>query len=150
MNVGGSSDGLWILGNQIYENSGDAIQFDPDRDPWDAMVIEDCDLYTDALPTNQASWTAGQIPGENAVDSAHFLAVHGVPDLLDEIWWELQWLLRMQQPSGGVLHKVHVTDWSAESPPSSDAGARRYGPVTASATISASVGATAPGAGSRP
>ena len=27
MNVGGSSNGLWILDNLIYENSGDAIQF---------------------------------------------------------------------------------------------------------------------------
>jgi len=62
---------------------------------------------------------------------------NGVPDLLDEVWWELSWLLSMQQPSGGVLHKVSVTDWSAASPPSADAGARRYGPVTTSATISA-------------
>ena len=62
---------------------------------------------------------------------------NGIPDLLDECWWELSWLLRMQQPSGGVLHKVSVTDWSAESPPSADSGPRRHGPVTASATISA-------------
>lgn len=62
---------------------------------------------------------------------------NGVADLLDEAWWELSWLLAMQQPSGGVLHKVSVTDWSAASPPSADAGPRRHGPITTSATVSA-------------
>ncbi|NNF05448.1 MAG: T9SS type A sorting domain-containing protein, partial [Candidatus Eisenbacteria bacterium] len=60
-----------------------------------------------------------------------------IPDLLDEIQWELDWFLKMQQPGGGVLHKVSVTDFSAGSPPSSDGAPRRYAPITASATISA-------------
>ncbi|HKQ46939.1 MAG TPA: glycoside hydrolase family 9 protein [Phycisphaerae bacterium] len=62
---------------------------------------------------------------------------NGIPDLLDEIKWELDWLLKMQNPDGSVLHKMAVTDFSAASPPSSDSGARRYAPATASATISA-------------
>lgn len=59
---------------------------------------------------------------------------NGIPDLLDEIKWELDWLLRMQLANGSVLMKVSVTDWSAASPPSADTGFRRYGPAQASAT----------------
>ncbi len=62
---------------------------------------------------------------------------NGIPDLLDEIKWELDWLLKMQLADGSVTHKMGVTDWSAASPPSADTGQRRYSPATASATISA-------------
>lgn len=61
---------------------------------------------------------------------------NGIPDLLDEVRWELDWLLRMQNPDGSLLHKVSVTDFSASSPPSTDTAPRRYAPATASATAS--------------
>jgi endoglucanase len=59
---------------------------------------------------------------------------NGVPDLLDEVKWELDWLLRMQEPNGSLLHKVSVTTFAAASPPSADTAFRRYAPATASAT----------------
>ncbi|MCR9244210.1 MAG: glycoside hydrolase family 9 protein [bacterium] len=59
---------------------------------------------------------------------------NGIPDLLDEIRFELDWLLRMQNVDGSLLHKVSVTDFSASSPPSTDTAPRRYAPATASAT----------------
>lgn len=62
---------------------------------------------------------------------------NGVPDLLDEVRCELEWFLRMQRPDGSVLHKVSVLGFEAASPPSADAAVRRYGPPTASATVSA-------------
>ncbi|MEM7200674.1 MAG: glycoside hydrolase family 9 protein [Planctomycetota bacterium] len=62
---------------------------------------------------------------------------NGTPDLLDAIRWEIDWLLRMQEPDGSVLHKVSVVDFDAASPPSADTAPRRYGPPTASATVSA-------------
>jgi endoglucanase len=42
---------------------------------------------------------------------------NGVPDLLDEARWEMEWLLRMQVPEGQpragmVHHKVHDDDWT--------------------------------------
>lgn len=61
---------------------------------------------------------------------------NGVPDLLDEIKWELEWLIRMQQPDGSVLMKVGEAegeDSGGESPPSSDFGFRYYGPANGSA-----------------
>ena len=62
---------------------------------------------------------------------------NGVPDILDEVKWELDWLRRMQESNGSVLIKVSVTDWSAASPPSADNAFRRYGPAQASATRTA-------------
>lgn len=62
---------------------------------------------------------------------------NGIPDLLDEVKWEMDWFRRMQLTNGSVLMKVSVTDWSAESPPSEDSGYRRYGPAQSSATRTA-------------
>ena len=62
---------------------------------------------------------------------------NGTPDILDEVRWELEWLLKMQTGDGSVLHKVSVTDWTLPSPPSSDVAPRRHAPATASATASA-------------
>lgn len=62
---------------------------------------------------------------------------NGIPDVLDEARVELEWMLKMQVADGSVMHKVSVTDFSAASPPSADAGARRHSLPTASATISA-------------
>lgn len=59
---------------------------------------------------------------------------NGVPDLLDELKWELDWLLKMQQPDGSVLC---VVGGGGASPPSADVAVRRYGPATTSATFSA-------------
>ncbi len=45
---------------------------------------------------------------------------NGIPDLLDEVKWELDWLLRMQNANGSVLSKMGV-----ESIPGSFAAQRR-------------------------
>ena len=61
---------------------------------------------------------------------------NGIPDILDEVKWELDWMLKMQENDGGVHHKVSYLDWvEITSPPSHDKFVRRYAPVTASATI---------------
>jgi hypothetical protein len=62
---------------------------------------------------------------------------NGIPDVLDEVKRETDWLLRMQLSNGSVLMKVSVTDYAAASPPSADTGYRRYGPAQASATRTA-------------
>lgn len=62
---------------------------------------------------------------------------NGIPDILDELKWELDWFLKMQQEDGSVLHKISTTNFNSSSPPSTDTEVRRYAPATASATISA-------------
>ncbi|MCX7005224.1 MAG: glycoside hydrolase family 9 protein [bacterium] len=41
---------------------------------------------------------------------------NGVPDLLDEIRYELAWLLKMQDSDGGVYHKVCTKNWCETLP----------------------------------
>jgi len=59
---------------------------------------------------------------------------NGIPDILDEIKWELDWLLKMQLSDGSVLIKVSVTDFQSASPPSADVATHYYGPAQSSAT----------------
>ncbi len=62
---------------------------------------------------------------------------NGVPDLLDEVRWELDWLRRMQGTGGAVLSKVGVTGFESASPPSADTAPVYYGAASTSATLSA-------------
>ncbi|MBI1764186.1 MAG: glycoside hydrolase family 9 protein [Acidobacteria bacterium] len=64
---------------------------------------------------------------------------NGVPDLLDEIKWELDWLLRMQNRDGSVLTKLSAADFQSAAPPSADATVRYYGAASTSATLAAAV-----------
>lgn len=59
---------------------------------------------------------------------------NGVPDLLDELKWELDWLLRMQEEDGGILS---VVGGGYISPPSAETASRFYGPATTAASFSA-------------
>ena len=61
---------------------------------------------------------------------------NGIPDLLDEIKYELDWLLKMQLNDGSVLSKVSVTAHQGASPVSQDMANRYYAPATLSATRS--------------
>jgi hypothetical protein len=62
---------------------------------------------------------------------------NGIPDLLDEVKWETDWLKRMQYPDGSVALKVGDTVYRDASPPSSDKTARFYVPGCTSSTIAA-------------
>jgi len=42
---------------------------------------------------------------------------NGIPDILDEARWGLEWLLKMQEDDGGVAHKVSIRKWTAEHLP---------------------------------
>ncbi|HJX90780.1 MAG TPA: glycoside hydrolase family 9 protein [Pyrinomonadaceae bacterium] len=41
---------------------------------------------------------------------------NGIPDLLDEMRWELDWLLKMQRSDGAVHHKTATRDYSEKGP----------------------------------
>jgi endoglucanase len=67
---------------------------------------------------------------------------NGVPDLLDEARWELEWLLKMQVPEGDpqaglVHHKMHDADWSALATPpvANESNPRQLRPVSTAATL---------------
>ncbi|MFM2341990.1 MAG: hypothetical protein RLZZ592_1643 [Pseudomonadota bacterium] len=62
---------------------------------------------------------------------------NGVPDLLDELKWELDFLGRMQDASGtgGLFLKVGADNHHEVSPPSQDARPRYYLPECTSSTL---------------
>ncbi len=60
---------------------------------------------------------------------------NGVPDLLDEVKWELDWMRKMQLPNGSVLNRV--SNWSYDAgnaDPATDTQARFYTSATTWAT----------------
>lgn len=82
----------------------------------------------DAYTTNPIIWNDNM----NIPESGN-----GIPDILDEIKYEMDWFLKMQNADGSVLHKVSNLTYNAASPPSADTEVRRYAPATQSATASA-------------
>jgi endoglucanase len=57
---------------------------------------------------------------------------NGIPDVLDEVRWGLDWLVRMQNSDGSLLC---VQGLVSASPPSDAKGGSFYGPRTTSATL---------------
>lgn len=57
---------------------------------------------------------------------------NGIPDILDEVKWGLDWLARMQNSDGSLLC---VQGLASASPPSDAKGESYYGPPTTSATL---------------
>lgn len=60
---------------------------------------------------------------------------NGIPDILNEAKWELDWLLRMQQSDGSLLSKVSAAGVDSGTPPSTDTAQRFYGAASTSATL---------------
>jgi endoglucanase len=58
---------------------------------------------------------------------------NGVPDILDEVKWGLDWLVKMQNEDGSLLSIVGLDHGS---PPSAADGPSRYGSPSTSATLS--------------
>ncbi|RRB02104.1 glycoside hydrolase family 9 protein [Larkinella rosea] len=60
---------------------------------------------------------------------------NGIPDVLDELKWELDWMLKMQQSNGGVNNRVAVTSYeNGTDNPATDTQPRYYTNVTTWAT----------------
>ncbi|MEM9990265.1 MAG: glycoside hydrolase family 9 protein, partial [Bacteroidota bacterium] len=63
---------------------------------------------------------------------------NGLPDILDEIKWELDWLLKMTNANGSVHIKMGSRNYAENSsyPPSANTDTRYYGPTCTAASIS--------------
>ncbi|MEE9414135.1 MAG: glycoside hydrolase family 9 protein [Acidimicrobiales bacterium] len=62
---------------------------------------------------------------------------NGIPDVLDEVKWEIDWLAKMQSRDGGVLIKMGEVKAPADGPPSEVTVARFYEQECSSSTIAA-------------
>jgi len=65
---------------------------------------------------------------------------NGIPDILDEVQWELDWLMKMSNPDGSVHIKMGSIDYGDNilAPPSLNTDQRFYGPTCSSASIAVS------------
>lgn len=59
---------------------------------------------------------------------------NGVPDLLDEVRYELEWMLKMQAADGGVYHKVSCASFPGYIMPEKETGQLFVSPVSTTAT----------------
>jgi len=57
-----------------------------------------------------------------------------VPDLLDEVRWEVEWLFTMQGDDGRVYHKLSALDFKFWGPPDQDTTPRYFAPWSTVAT----------------
>ncbi|GAB3557767.1 glycoside hydrolase family 9 protein [Spirosoma fluminis] len=73
---------------------------------------------------------------------------NGIPDILDEVKWELDFMRRMQDATGtgGLLLKVGVDNYNETNPPSADTRPRYYLPECTSSTLSGAAMFAAAGA----
>ena len=59
---------------------------------------------------------------------------NGIPDLLDEVRYELEWMLKMQATDGGVYHKVSCASFCGYIMPEKETGQLYVTPVSTTAT----------------
>ena len=59
---------------------------------------------------------------------------NGVPDILDEVRYELEWMLKMQSESGGVYHKVTCKDFPGYVMPQFETKQLIVTPISTTAT----------------
>lgn len=71
---------------------------------------------------------------------------NGIPDILDEIYFGLRWLLKIQNTNGGIHHKVSIKQWTGEHLPDQDSTQQYIFSVSSTATAGAA-GVFALGAG---
>ena len=87
-------------------------------------------------PINDLLWSYEINPQAWASDALNILeSGNEIPDLLDEIKYELDWFIKMQDNDGGVFCVVGVQNSASASPPSADNATRYYGPKTTAASL---------------
>jgi hypothetical protein len=61
---------LTVRNTEIHTFSGDAVQFDPGRQPpgWDDIIIENSHFWLAPLTTPENGFAVGDVTGENAID----------------------------------------------------------------------------------
>ncbi len=68
---------------------------------------------------------------------------NGVPDILNEARWEIEWMLKMQDPNGGVHHKLCATKMPEIIMPENDESEIFVSPVSLQATAGFAAAMTA-------
>ena len=67
--VAGAVRDFVVRDTEIHTFSGDAIQVDPQRGPWDGITVERCSFWLAPLSQAENGFPIGVVPGENAIDT---------------------------------------------------------------------------------
>jgi endoglucanase len=90
-----------------------------------------------AQPVHQLLTSYERHPAAFGDDTGIPESGNGIPDVVDEVKWEVDWLKKMQYDDGSVALKLGEIVYVPASPPSSDTSARFYVPACTSSTIAA-------------
>jgi len=106
--VNGTSTGKNIPSHRGWYDAGDYGRYVPNSGMSVYTLLALYEKYHDKIP-------ALNIPLDDIIV--------GLPDLLSEIKWNLDWMLTMQDAAdGGVYHKMTTQDFNYKGPPSGDNG----------------------------
>ena len=133
--TGGAVQDLRIDNTDIHTFSGDGIQFDPKRlaPGWNNIHIEGCRFWLEPLMEDTAGFSAGDIPGENAIETATWNdAPEATLTIVDTEAWGFkdgmglsnQAAFRFKEHVNVTLERVHVRE--------SEIAFRIHGPTSAS------------------
>lgn len=92
----GKDTSLYKDGSKGWYDAGDLNKYTVNAGVSVNMLYMMYDNYPELFPDNQLN-----IPESG----------NGVSDLLDEIKWEMDWVLTMQDDDGGVFHKISELGW---------------------------------------
>jgi endoglucanase len=84
-------------------------------------------VVNSGISTGQLLWTYELFPARAGSDALGIPeSGNGVPDILDEARWNLDWMLKMQDADGGVWHKLTSERFGGFVMPHLDDGGPRY------------------------
>ncbi len=147
------------------ENWADGPSFDGPGQDREARLVTDRDNSATAKDLSGGWWDAGDMnkytgntsdavvtlleayaenPGVFGDNNVIPESGNGIPDILDEVKWALDWMKKMQLPDGSLLRKIGNAvrpsdDIKATLPPGTDRRPRYYIPACSSATINGAV-----------
>lgn len=101
------------------------------------MDAGDCNKYVTftSSPVHMLLTAYQQNPGVFTDDYNIPESGNGIPDIVDEVKYEIDWVKKMQLDDGGLLIKIGNIDWNTAWPPSADKRPRYYGPECSSSSI---------------
>jgi endoglucanase len=98
------------------------------------------DMYVPSTaPTSQSLLIAYEWAPERFDDHSDNIpeSGNGIPDILDEVKWGLDWILSLQQDDGAFRHRESVMEWSPEGPADEDKTVRWVAGISTAGTAKA-------------
>ncbi len=123
------------LADAFFHSSCDTSGFQETRGGWHDAGDYGKYVVNAGISVGTLLMAYEQMPQQFAFDDLNIPeSGNGVPDLLDEIRYELEWLLKMQRPSGGVHFKLTTEQFPSFRMPQQDTWTRYIYQLSTTAT----------------